>query len=265
MINLLKADFYQIIKSKSMWVYMFVSLLGAVSVAVVLRLIQTGALSTEAGTTVSMFVDTMLVSLLGAIVIGHVICRDFETKNIHDQIISGNGRTAILYVKVISSAFVVFLVTLPYALVAIIGFASGIEFAPLVGIPSQFFEFLSNAGGYAPTAENILRVALLSLLLIVMYVARLSICIPIAFKTKRPIIVTMVGFMSAFVFDVISALTAKVDGLAEFFNRLPYAMTLELNMDASIETMITAILSALVFTSIMASIAGHIFRKAEIK
>lgn len=265
MFNMIKADMYQLRKNFAVKMYFLISFASAILVAAALRMIELGKISNTVAPSISMLVDTMLIPLIGAIITGVVICRDFETKNIHDEINCGNGRFAILMSKVITCSVMSLIVTLPYAIVCAGGFISGIKVAPLNGIPSSFFNVLINSNGLETTLDNIGKAILVCALVMFMYVSKLSICIPIAFASRKNVIVIIAGFISAFLFDILAAGTEKIKGLHDFFNRLPYAQTLNVTMNADTKTLLIAFASGVAFLAVMVSITNGMFKKSEIK
>lgn len=265
MINLIKADLYKLSKALSVKICFLLCCLSAVGIAYILHGVSTGDFDVSVSTSASLLVDVMLVSLLGGVLTGSLICGDFETKNIHDEIASGNGRLAIIIAKTITFSLMIFLLTLPYAIVAVVGFSINVGFAPLVGIPSSFFGILSNASGVAISGETISKSIVISILIIFMYIARLSICIPVAFQTKKSIAVIVVGFLSSFVFDLIIVLATNIKVLDDLVGCLPYSIIYDLSLDSSIGTIVKAMICGAIFIGIMIMITHSIFRKAEIK
>ncbi|BCN28909.1 hypothetical protein [Anaeromicropila herbilytica] len=265
MINLIRADLYKLSKMLIVKISVLLCFASAIGMAIILRGVHTGTFDTTTSTNASLLVDIMLVSLLGAIITGSFISDDFESKNVHSEIACGRGRFAIVISKTITYAIIIILITLPYALVAIIGYASGTAFAPLVGIPSPFFAVLSGATDLAPNGANIAKSILICVMIIYLYIARLSICLPIAFKVRKNIPVIVVGFLTAFVFDIILALSANIKGLSDFVNNLPYAFTLKMTLDASSTTILKAFLCSTAFIIVMVNSSYNLFRKDEIK
>jgi hypothetical protein len=265
MINLIRADLYCISKMISVKICLILCCISAIIISFVLHGISAGDFDTAVGTSVSLMTDVMLVSLLGGVLIGGFILGDFETKNIHCEIISGRGRMAIILSKLFSSAALILIITLPYGIVSVIGFTSDIEFGPLVGIPSSFFEILSNTSGVEVTGASIIKSIILCLLIMYVYIGRLSVCIPIAFKCKKSIPVIITGFITAFLFDIISALAVNIDILSDILSCLPYSLTYDLTMGAPASMLIKAFVCNTIFIAIMFGISHQIFRKDEIK
>lgn len=265
MINLIRADLYRISKMISLKICFILCCISAIGISFILHGIGAGSFDAAVGTNASLMVDVMLVSLLGGVLTGGFISEDFESKNIHIEIISGRGRGAILLSKLFSFVVLIVVITLPYAVVSVIGFAADIKFAPLAGIPSSFFEILSNTGGVEITGSNIFKSIILCLLIMYVYIGRLSICIPVAFKCKKSIPVVVAGFITSFLFDIISAFAAKVFVLSDILGWLPYSLTFDLTMDAQVGTIIKVFVCNTIFIAVMFGITYRLFKRDEIK
>jgi ABC-2 type transport system permease protein len=265
MFNLIKADIYKLSKMNVVRISILASTVCALVVAFMLHGVYQGTYSLEASSAFALVSDTMIITILGSILIGTLICGSFESKNIHDEIACGYGRIAIVITKAISITLLVILLSLPYVLISVIGFASQVGFGVYVGIPSAFFNILSNVSGVEITGANIFKSIILGILITLSYIAKLSICIPVAFKSTKSIVVILTGFVTTFVFDIISALTKDIDGISSFIKYLPYSMTYNLTLDCSTKVMVQSMFSSILFTLFMLWITYKIFKKAEIK
>lgn len=265
MYNMIKADIYKLSKMNSVKICILISALSACAVAYILHGVYQGTFSLDASNAFALVSDTMIVIILGAVLIATLICGDFESKNIHDEIACGNGRFAIVITKTITISLLVIMLVSPYILMTVIGFASQLGFGIYVGVPSAYFNILSNVTGVAISNEAVLKSVILCLLIALSYIAKISICIPLAFKARKPIIVIMAGFVSTFFFDIISALVKNIQGISKLIKFLPYQMIFDLTLDCSIAVMFKSIVSSLLFLLAMIGITYAMFRKAEIK
>lgn len=265
MFNLIHADLYRIRKMTSVKVAVLITLVSSLFIAYVLHGMTTGNFDAEFCTKTSVFVDVMLVALLGGMLTGELVSTDFESKNIHDEIASGCGRMAMIVARTISYVLVILMITLPYALVCVIGLATGIDFEQLFGIPSAFFAVLSNQGNLAINAETIAKAVVVCLAIMVTYAARLSICLPFAYGIRKVIPVTLIGFASSFLFDILGGMFTNSDQIQKFLKMFPFYYMYDLNLDASFGTIAKAYILSILFIGIMGLITYRIFRKAEIK
>lgn len=265
MFNMIKADIYKLSKMNVVRISILASTLCAFIVAFMLHGVYQGTYSLESSSAFALVSDTMIITILGSIIIGVLICGSFESKNIHDEIACGNGRIAIVITKAVSIALIVVLLNLPYVLVSVIGYASDLGFGIYLGIPSAYFNILSNVSGVESTPANVFKAVILGILITLTYIAKLSICIPVAFKTTKSLAVIITGFVTTFAFDILSAITKDIDGINKIFQYLPYSMTYKLTLDCSIKVMVQSVLSSILFLLFMLWITYKLFKKAEIK
>lgn len=265
MINIIKADLYKMFKMSSLYISFIICCCSAVGIAYVLYGIPKGDFDIEMSTNVSLLVDIMLVSLFGGVLAGGIISSDFESKNIHSEIACGKGRFSIVISKLVTFGIGMLIIALPYAITAVIGFVMDIEFSHLIGIPSQFFDVMTNVCGIEKNGAGIGKVIFICILIMFMYIARLSICIPVAFKFRKNIPVIIVGFISAFVFDIITPAVKDIPVVSDFFECLPYSMITKCTLDAEAGDIIKILISGVVFIAVMVAITYALFRKDEIK
>lgn len=264
MFNMIRADIFKMFKMKAVALCVLASTICALGIAIMLHGVFKGAISLDGGSAFALLSDTMIIMILGSVIVGMLICGNFESKNIHDEIACGNGRLAIVLTKTVSVFLIVTVLTLPYILMSTIGFATNIGFGRYLGVPSAFFDILSNVPGVEVTNSYILKSIVLSLLITLTYLAKVSICIPVAFKARKSIAVIMIGFAATFAFDILSVLTKDINGLS-FLKYLPYSLGYKLTLDCSIHVMIQSAVSSILFIAGMLIITNLIFRKAEIK
>ncbi len=260
MINLMHAKLYELRKSMTFKVSLLVTTLCAVILAVLSNGVALGKLDVTADTA-SGLTDAFIISVIGSLIAGNIICSDFDNKNIHDEI--SRGRKAIVTSKVIIYCLVISILVLPYALVGFIGFLAQGSFSPNFNF-STYTMLMSNPQGFSITGDNIGKAILVLLVSIVLHVARLSICIPIAFKVRKSVVVTVIGVVFLFVVDFFMVMVAKISALADVVELLPYGKAV-LTMDMSTGTLIKYVISSLVFINIMRVITYVGFKKSEIK
>lgn len=265
MFNLIKADIFKLFKVQIVKISFLVSVVCSIMIAIVLHGVYKGTYTLETSSAFALVSDTMIVAMLGAILIGTLICGDFESKNIHDEIACGNGRFSIIMAKTITISLLMILLVLPYAIVAIVGFASNIGFGVYTGVPSAFFNILANAQGVELSSQSILKSIVLTLFITLSYIAKVSICIPLAFKARRSLIVIIAGFISTFIFDIISAVAKGVKGINEVVQLLPFTNIFKLTLDCTVDVMLKSMIYNFLFIAAMIGITYVMFRKAEIK
>lgn len=263
MFNYVKSDFYKIRRTKVIYVIFLLTAVVASITLYIMNQIATGGMTADMGVSISLISDTMLTGIFGGIIFGELVSDDFTAKSIHNKIISGKGRSSIIFSKLISFALSFSIVLLVYVIAAVVAVVSGEKFAPLAGIPSAFFDLI--AGCSAQTNPQIAKCILLCIVIVLCYIARLSICLPVAFKTRKKIPVLVTGFVTSFVFDIMFSLIKDVAVLSDIIKALPYYRMTQLLINASSSDIWGAVLSSVVFTAIMTGITYLLFRRAEIK
>ena len=262
MFNFVKADLYKNSYSKIIYLIFLISTFTAVIIAFVSSGIASGDVGRDVGVNLSLMSDSILTAIFGGVLIGELIVDDFESKSVHNEIVSGKGRFSIVIGKLVAFSLLFLIPLLPYAIVVISCLAKGGSYAELKGIPSPFFDLLAKSSA---NDISLKKVIILCLAIIFMYIARLSICIPFAFKFRKKIPVLIVGFSTSFIFDIIFSVVKDSEVAADFFKLLPYYRITTITADASLNTVASALISGGAYILIMVIITSFSFRKAEIK
>lgn len=265
MINLLKADFYRIKKNKSFQICFLVSFVCIGLLAFILNGIAQENLGQELSSASTLLVDAMMGSLLASLVIGSYVCGDFESKTIHDEIACGEGRLSVVITKMISCMIVVAIIILPYAIVSLVCFFAEIEMAPLAGIPSVFVNIMCNATGAEVTGSTIGKSIVLCIVALIVYMARLSLCVPLAFKMRMPVVVMSFGIVTSFGFDILSQAVKDIPVISTIAENTPFSLIYELTMDASVGTILKVLLISVLFIVLVTWFTYILFRKTDIK
>lgn len=265
MLNIFRADMFMLKKSKGFKLAVVISLLCVSSLGAVLHFVQTGKIGKDVLSSISILFDAMMVSMLASLMIGSYICGDFQSKTVHSEV-GCASRGKVIIVKFFTCMFITTLITLPYAIVSVICFASKTEFAQLNGVPSLFTSIMSNTSNVDVTSSSITKSAVLSLVGVLIYAARLSICIPLAFKVRKSVIVMACGIAAAFGIDTLLVKASdKVPILGTIFKNTPYAIMYDLNLTTSTGTIIKATISSIIFIAVMIALTYAMFKRSEIK
>ena len=259
MYNYVKSDFYKIKRTKSIYIIFLLIAVVASITLIIMNQIATGGMTADMGVNISLISDTMLTGIFGGIILGDLVVDDFSTKFIHNKIVSGKGRASIVFSKLISFALSFSIVLLAYVIVAIVAVISGEKFASLAGIPSSFFDLI--AGFSIQANPQIAKCIFLCIVIVLCYIARLSICLPVAFKTKKKIPVLVTGFVTSFVFDIVFSLIKDVAIISDIMKSLPYYRITQLTINASSGDVLVAVISSVVFIAGMAGITYLLFRR----
>lgn len=265
MINLIRAEVYKLSKSMSIRVCFLLSCISATALTYISHCIAVGSMSSDVSSSASGLTEIVVVSILGSLLAGILVCGDFETKTIHDAVACGNGRLSIVISKAILYLLIVVLLLLPYMIATIAGVCSGAKFtAPF--IPSVFVGILSDDAGVSVSSGIIGKIIVVSLVTMLVHAARLSICIPFAFKIRKPAAILAIGFAFDALIDLVVGLLKDVPVISDIFSVTPYNkeyLLLTVHMEAG--TLLKAVISSIAFIIVMTAVTYAVFRRAEIK
>lgn len=260
MINLLHAEIYKLFKSKAFHGCFLVTTVCAVILAVLSHQVAAGNISMTADT-MSGLSDIFIMSVVGSLMAGLLICADFDNKNIHDEI--SCGRFSIVMSKSLIFVIMISLLVLPYAIVSFVGFVSGMDFNQAFSF-STYLKLMANVKGYSINAQNIGKAVEVLVISLLLYAARLSFCIPIAFKIRKSVTVTVIGVVIGFVSDFVLSMLGKIPGVKELAKYLPFSyMMMDIGM--SQKELIKILLVCIVFIGLMIWLTYALFKKSEIK
>lgn len=260
MINLFKAELYKLRKLKAFKICILISFICAVCLAVITHGLATGDIGMDSSNTNGLS-DIFIISVLGPLMTGFVICADFDSKNIHDEI--SCGRFSIVMSKSLIFAIVISFLALPYAIVALVCFISGAEFSsPFVY--STYLNMMVNENSMAVDASGIVKAVAILLVSFVLYVARLSFCLPLAFVNRKSVVVTVIGVISGFLIDLVMNGISKIPGIGKVTEYLPYHYA-EIDLDSSASDLVRILIVSLVFIALMVILTYRLFKRSEIK
>jgi ABC-2 type transport system permease protein len=97
--------------------------------AVFARLIPDGSLDASATGLGFLFSDVNVISILGGVAAGLLVCGDLDNKTIHDAVANGYSRFTVLAGKAAVLSLMVVLLLLPYAVTTWIALGTGAECA----------------------------------------------------------------------------------------------------------------------------------------
>lgn len=261
MSNLLTATLFRMKKSTGVRIAYLIAALAAIFYFVCAYALHTGSIAPSQAGSITALSDPMIICLFGSLITGLLVGSDFENKTIHGAIQQGRKKILINYIVVYS--ILILLLTLPYFIGSLVCIIAKINMSGAELAASSVY--LNNV--LHSTEEYSIGKLLLSYLSFsILYVGQISVCLPVAIVTKKPIVVTAFGFF----FGMITALLATIASKAELFDRLykltPYAYTIDkISLQGSYSNMLLGILVSIVFTGIMGLLSWLLFRHSEIK
>lgn len=265
MLNLIQADLYKLRKSTSMKILFGITTACAVIMSVFAYLIPQDKIDVSLTGLGFMFSDINVISILGGIIAGIMICGDFDNKTIHDSIANGNGRGTVIMSKASVLAIALAVILIPYAVITIILLGTGSEYG-MGSVAVGFLHLLTSESTSALSGAEFVKIIGLILTLIIVYAAQLSICVPLAFLLKKPIFVVAIYYG----FSILSAQLIKLSENSPAFDRIfsltPYGgKHAFVALDASAGELFQTLLISLAFIALMVVVTYGSFRKSEIK
>lgn len=260
MINLIHAEFYKLRKSTSLKVCFLITTICAIVLGFLANGIAKGEVDMPTSS-LSGLSDIFIMSVVGTLMASILVCSDFESKNIHDAI--SCGRRSIVLSKAIAFVYVIAILVLPYALVGFVGFLTKGTYSDALPY-STYLTLMANTKGAAVDAENIAKSIEVLLISAVLYAARFSFCLPLAFKIRKAIVVTVAGVVLGFLSDFFVTLLSKVPVLETILDYTPFSYQM-LRLDMSQGELLKVLGISIVFLGLMIWLTNVLFKKDEIK
>lgn len=267
MINLIRADFYKIHRSAIYKVLFLILTACAVTTTLVSHFVSTGDIDMATASTAALLSDVVMMNLASCIVAGQLVCGDFENKLIQSALTGTSGRFTVVVGKMITYALLVGVMTLPYALSAIIGYLLDAGFcAPYSA--SVYLKILFESTTVNFSAQALLKYIVITAIMALTYTSQTAFVFTLAFAVKtKSLIVTTIGFIACVFFGMTSSMIAGVSDTAkDLISWTPFgADAYNMGNDTEIGTMIKVIAIALVYIAAFTYITYLTFRKTEIK
>lgn len=265
MLNLIQADLFKLGKSSVIKILFGITTLSAVVMAVMANFIQQGKIAGAYTGIGFLLADMDMMSILGAVIAGVFICGDFDNKTIHDAIACGCSRWAVIISKTTVFFCALVFILLPYAIVTGIALSTGFKF-DMGSVSIGFLNILTKESGIAFSASTLLKMLPAMLTLVIVYIARLSLCVPLALVLKKPVLVVSVYYG----FTVFCAQLTGLRNISPVFDNIfsctPYGGNYSLvMMGTGAGDIVKAIAVSLVFIILMLAVTYSLFRRSEIK
>ncbi|RXZ80393.1 ABC transporter permease [Paenibacillaceae bacterium] len=265
MLNLIQADLYKLGKSKAIKVLFAITTLSAALMAVMAYLIPQGKIKGSMTGIGFMFSDVNMISILGAVIAGVFICGDFDNKTIHDAIANGCSRGAVIVSKAAVFCCAITIILMPYVLITGIALGTGSEFS-MGSLAVGFLNILTTESSSTLSAAAIWKLLIVIMTLIIVYLAQLSICVPLAFLLKKPVLVVAIYYVFTIFCAQLTGLGDSYPVIDHIFDWTPYGGSYTfVVLDTVPGDIIQAIATSLVFIVVMVAITYMAFRKSEIK
>ncbi|HEY5560376.1 MAG TPA: ABC transporter permease [Clostridiaceae bacterium] len=266
MYNLIQADLFKIRKSISIKILVAITTVSSVTMAVMAYLIPQGKLAASMGGIGFMLSDMSMISLLGAVLAGVLICGDFDNKTIHDAIANGCSRGAVIVSKAISFCCALAFIILPYSIVTGIALSTGSKFSMGSTPVAGFLNILTKDGGTAFSSGIILKLLAVMLTLVIVDLAQLSVCVLLSFVLKKPVLVVAIYYGLSFLSGQLAGLRGSSNLFDTIYACTPFGGNYFLTtLNTGTGDLFKAISASLIFILVILAITYGAFRKSEIK
>ena len=264
MLNMIQADIFKMYKSSAIKVLFIITVLCSSAMTIIAYMIPQGKVGLESTGIGFLFSDMNMISILGAAVAGIFICSDFENKTVHAAITSGSTRAAIIVSKALSFFFAIAFILLPYVIATTVAVSSGNEFS-MGKVGLGFLNLLCESSKMTLQTSEVFKLVLVMLTFAIVYIAQLSICMPLAILLRKPVFVVVIYYGLTILFAQLMNLKSSAL-LKKIFSVTPYdGKYVLLTIGSGTGDVVKALLISAVFISAMLFISYAIFRKAEIK
>ncbi|MDA3846165.1 MAG: ABC transporter permease [Vallitaleaceae bacterium] len=264
MYNLIRADLFKLRKSLALRIILGITTFSAIIMLVMAYLIPQGKIDPSMFGIGFMFSDINMVSILGAVLAGVFISGDFDNKMIHDAIASGHSRLTVIISKTIVFFTAILIILLPYIIVTVIALISGNDY-DMGTIGVALLHMMTEDTSVLFSASEIGKLVIIIITLLVVYMAQLSICVPVSFVFKNPILVVAGYYVFTILVAQIAGLSSdtiiyKVAAFTPYGGHYAF-----LTLDTEIGRLIKAVCASLGFIILMIFITYRAFRRAEVK
>lgn len=265
MFNLMVADLYKLRKSLGYKILLAITSICAIAVAAFAYAVQQGQLAGDMAGIGFMFSDVNVISILGAVLASIFICGDFDNKTVHGAISAGISRSSIVFSKAVVYGIAAACLLLPYIIVTAVALSTPQQFN-MGSVAVGFLNILTSHSSMDFTAADIGKLVLVMLATLMTYIAQLSICIPLAFVLRKPVLIVAIYYG----FTIVAAQFSSWRGNSLAFDRI-YGLTpfggdhVFLTVADGVGKIFQTYAVSIVFIAIMLVISYSLFRKAEIK
>jgi ABC-2 type transport system permease protein len=265
MYNLILADLFKLRKSMAIKILFGITTVSAMAMSVIAYLIPQGKIDASMTGIGFLLSDVSIMGILGGVIAGILICGDFDNKTIHDAIASGCSRWTVIVSKVMVLCFGIAFILLPYAIIVGIALSTGYKFS-MGPVTLGFLNLLTSEAGTTFSASEILKLLIVMLTLMIVYMAQLCICVPLAFVIKKPVFVVAITYGVSILSGQLLRLTASSALFDSIFAFTPYGGKYAfITLNTTAGYIFKAIAVSLIFMIVMLAVTYSVFRKSEIK
>lgn len=257
--RLYKATMYRMFMSKGVRVSVGLTYLSAALYYIFAVCIANGNIDASNSGNITAFGDAMIMWLFGSLIVGILVGTDFESKTIHGSL--RYGRKAIILNYILVFATIILILLLPYTIGSACLIASNVDITGAKGTIISIY--MGNVFDYT---NDIAGLLLSYIAYIFVYIGQIAICIPVAVKFKKSIVVTAFGFMFGMFTALIASVAKSSDILELIYKFTPYDYGIsKIGCNAMAGDMVSGIVVSIVFAGICGILAWLVFRRADVK
>lgn len=261
--ELMKATAYRIMKTTSARICLLLCTLSAVGYFVLSKLLAEGNLAQTSAGSVTALGDAMIIWLFGSLMVGIIVCQDFTSKAIHSMIGASGDRKKIIFNYAAIISLTILLLALPYTICSLVSMLCGADYT---GAESAVISVYLDNLKYGIQDISVIKLLLLYISTAIVYVGSISVCLPIAIKVRKPVVITAIGFMFGMMVALLNTAIADIEILQTILKATPFAYNLtNLNLESSYLQICGAMLASVSFTALMAGLAYLLFRRDDVK
>lgn len=265
MYNLVKADLFKLRKSMAIKILFSITTISSIVMVIMAYMIKKGTLNASSTGIGFLLADANMIGILGAVIAGVFICGDFDNRTIHEAIVDGNSRYKVVISKTVILCLGTLIILVPYIVSSIVAISTGYKFN-MGSVSIGFLNLITTEGGKITSSSQVLKLLLIMLTLAVVYAAQLSICVPLAIGSKKPVIVIAVYYGIAILSGQLGKLESSYKIFKKVFQCTPYSgKYYAMALDTGRGDVAKAIIVSFIFIIVMVAIACFLFRRSEIK
>ncbi|WP_019910216.1 ABC transporter permease [Paenibacillus sp. HW567] len=265
MYNLIWADLYKLRKAMAIKILFGITTLSAAAMAIMAYLIPQHKIDESLTDLGFLFSDVNVISILGAVIAGVFICGDFDNKTIHNAIAAGSGRGAVIVSKTIVFCCALAFILLPYVIITGIALGTNSDYS-MGSVALGFLHLMTSGAGSGLSASGGLKLLGISLTLMIVYMAQLSITVPLAFVLKKPVLVVAIFYGLSILSGQLGRLADSSPRFDRIFAATPFSGNYALmTINSGAAVIFKAIAVSLIFLLVMLAITYSVFRRTEIK
>lgn len=259
--KLYKATMYRMIMSTGVRVSVILTYVSAALYYVLSWMVAEGKIDAAYAGSITGLGDSMILWIFGSLIVGILVGGDFENKTIHASLSYGRGKVIANYMFVFAT--LMFVLLLPYTIGSICLITSGVDMRQAGGTAISIY--MGNVLSYT-TDVSMVKVVFSYLAGLLVYIGQIAVCILVALKCRKTVVVTAFGFLFGMLTAMVATLAQSIKSVGSIYQFTPYDYGIsKIGCLASSYDIMSGMAVSVVFTVICAVRAWLLFRRADVK